>query len=91
MRTENHPDKTHYGIEMSLRHLPSRIELGFWQITISLLSESTSLQRLIRWFYLDFRPKAGQVLSRFERRRVMRWSAAGLGTGLLLGFLIAIL
>lgn len=90
MRTVNHPGKKHDGIEMSLRHLPSRIELGFWQIAISLLSESTSLQRLIRWFYLDFWPKAGQVLNRFERQRVMRWSAAGLGTGLLLGLLIAI-
>jgi len=64
--------------------------LGFWQITIRLLSESTSLQRLIRWFYLDLRPKSGQVLSQLERQQVMRWSAAGLGTGLLLGFLIAI-
>lgn len=76
---------------MSLRHLSSRIELGFWQIAIGLLSESTSLQRLIRWFYLDFRPGTGEIVSRFERQRVLRWSAVGLGAGLLFGFIVAII
>jgi hypothetical protein len=75
---------------MSLKHIYTKIELGFWQITISLLSESTSLQRLIRWFYLVFRPKAGELFSRFQRQQVIRWSAAGLGAGLILGFLVAI-
>ena len=75
---------------MSLRHLPSKIELGFWQITISLLSESTSIQRLVRWFYLDLRPRTLEFLIQLEQKRVIRWSAAGLGMGLLFGFLIAI-
>ena len=75
---------------MSLRHLPSKIELGFWQITISLLSESTSIQRLVRWFYLDLRPRTLEFLIQLEQKRVIRWSAAGLGIGLLFGFLIAI-
>ena len=75
---------------MSLRHLPSKIELGFWQITISLLSESTSIQRLVRWFYLDLRPRTLEFLIQLEQKQVIRWSAAGLGMGLLFGFLIAI-
>jgi len=83
-------NNNHHGIEMSIRQLPSRIELGFWQIAISLLSESSSLQRLVRWFYLEFRPWSGEIISRLERQRVIRWSAAGLGMGLFLGILIAI-
>ena len=78
------------GFEMSLRQISTRIELSFWQIAISLLSESTFLQRLIRWFYLDFLPFSAEFIKRFERRRVYRWAAAGLGMGFMLGFLIAV-
>ena len=83
-------DKKIHGTKMSLRHLPSKIELGFWQIAISLLSESKSIQRLVRWFYLDLRPKSSQLFNQLERQKVIRWSAAGLGMGLLFGFLIAV-
>ena len=75
---------------MSLRQLSTKIELGFWQIAISLLSESKSIQRLVRWFYLDLRPKSSQLFNQLERHKVIRWSAAGLGMGLLFGFLIAV-
>jgi len=88
-RQPNEHDKN-YGIEMSLRQIPSRIELSFWQITISLLSQSSMLQRLIRWFYLDLMPFSAEFSKRFERRRVYRWAAAGLGMGFMLGFLIAV-
>lgn len=83
-------DKKIHGTRMSLRQLPTKIELGFWQIAISLLSESKSIQRLVRWFYLDLRPKSSQLFNQLERHKVIRWSAAGLGMGLLFGFLIAV-
>jgi hypothetical protein len=79
------------GTRMNLRHIPSRIELGFWQVTINLLSESILLQKLIRWFYLEFRPQFATVVRRFERQRLVRWAAAGLGMGLLFGFIAVLL
>ncbi len=79
-----------HGFEMSLRQLSTRIELSFWQITIILLSQSSMLQRLIRWFYLDLLPFSAEFSKRFDRRRVYRWAAAGLGMGFMLGFLIAV-
>lgn len=75
---------------MILRQLSSRIELSFWQMVISLLSESNLLQRLIRWFYLELLPRSLEFIKQFERRRVYRWSAAGLGMGFIIGLLIAI-
>ena len=75
---------------MSIKQIPSKIELGFWQIVISLLSESRSVQRLVCWFYLDVGPKTKQLIHRLERQQLLRWSAAGLAMGLLVGFLIAV-
>jgi hypothetical protein len=78
------------GSVMSLRQLSSRIELSFWQIVIGLLSESHSLQRLIRWFYLDFVPATAEYSRQFDRQRVIRWAAIGIGLGLVVGFLISL-
>jgi hypothetical protein len=78
------------GSVMSLRQLSSRIELSFWQIVIDLLSESHSLQRLIRWFYLDFVPATADFFHQFDRQRVIRWSAFGIGLGFVVGFLISL-
>ncbi len=75
---------------MSLRQLSSRIELSFWHIVIGLLSESQSLQRLIRWFYLDFLPATTNSFQRFDSQRVIRWAALGLGLGFVVGFLISL-
>ena len=75
---------------MSLRQLSTRIEVSFWQIVIILLSESRLLQRLVRWVYLDFLPLLVAFLQHFEQQRVIRWAAAGLGLGLMTGFLISI-
>jgi hypothetical protein len=78
------------GSIMSLRQLSSRIELSFWHIVIGLLSESHSLQRLIRWFYLDFLPATTNFFQRFDSQRVIRWAAVGLGLGFVVGFLISV-
>ncbi len=75
---------------MSLRQLSTRIEVSFWQIIISLLSESRLLQRLVKWVYLEFLPTLISFLQHFNQQRVIRWAAAGLGLGLMTGFLIAI-
>lgn len=81
---------TKLGFIMSLRQLSTRIELSFWQIVIGVLSESQSMQRLIRWLYLDLIPLAAAFIHQFNRRRVIRWAAAGLGLGFLAGLLIAL-
>ena len=90
---EDHPlvenIKVH-GFLMSIRQLSSRIELTFWQVAINLLSESRSLQRLVRWFYLNLEPRLAQYTKRLERRRIYRWSAAGLGLGFFTGILISV-
>ena len=83
-------DKIIHGTKMSLRQISTKIVLGFWQIAISLLSESKSIQRFVRWFYLDLRPKTSRLFNQLESHKVLRWSAAGLGMGLLFGFLIAV-
>jgi hypothetical protein len=77
-------------IKMSIRHISSKIELGFWQIAISLLSDSRYVQQLVCWFYLEVGPVSRQFVNQLERRQLLRWSAAGLGLGLLAGFLIAV-
>lgn len=79
------------GARINLRHIPAKIELGFWHVTINLLTESILLQRLIRWIYLEFRPQATALLSRFERLRLVSWAAAGLLMGLLFGFIVILL
>jgi hypothetical protein len=76
---------------MSIRQIPTRIELGFWQIVIALMSESPSVQQLVRWLYSDLLPSAEKLVSKLNRRRLFRWSAGGLGMGLVIGFLTAIL
>ena len=78
------------GSIMSLRQLSSRIELSFWHIVIGLLSESHSLQRLIRWFYLDFLPATTNIYQQFDSQRVICWAAVGLGLGFVIGFLISL-
>ena len=78
------------GIEMSLRQISTRIELSFWQVAISLLSGSSFLQRLIRWFYLTFLPFSAKFINRFERPQVYRWAGAGLGLGFIIGLMIAV-
>jgi hypothetical protein len=74
---------------MSIRHLSSRIELSFWQIVIGLLSESQTLQRLIRWFCRSFLALIADAIQQIDRQRFIRWAAAGLGLGMIVGFLIS--
>lgn len=76
---------------MSLRQLSNRIELSFWQIIISLLSDSQKLQQMVRWFYLDCQPYLSTFFQNFDHRKAIRWGAAGLGLGLIAGFIISIL
>ena len=75
---------------MGLRQLSSRIELSFWQIIIGLLSESKTIQQLVRWFYLDFLPATTGFFQSLDRRRVIRWAVVGTGLGFAVGFLISL-
>jgi hypothetical protein len=91
MESQQHKDIIRkLGSIMSLRQLSSRIELSFWHIVIGLLSESHSLQRLIRWFYLDFLPATTYIYQQFDSQRVIRWAAIGLGLGFVVGFFISL-
>ena len=75
---------------MSVKQISSRIELSFWHIIISLLSQSSSFQYLVRLFYLIVAPKFGIILHHLNHHRIFRWAALGLGFGFVVGFLIAL-
>lgn len=76
---------------MTIRQLSSRLEVNFWQILIGLLSESQPIRKLIKWLYLGFLPAAVNFYQQIDRKILVRFAAAGLGLGLLTGFLIALL
>jgi hypothetical protein len=75
----------------TMKHIAARIELTFWQFIIDLLSRSKLLQQFIRWTYLEVRPSALVILSRINLRRFVRWSATGLGLGVITGLVISFL
>jgi hypothetical protein len=57
-----------------------RLEIGFWRMTIDLLSDSRLLQKLVaRCGRLTW--QLGPLLHALDRRRAVRWAAAGLGLG----------
>jgi hypothetical protein len=72
---------------MSIRQFSSRLELGFWQIVINLLSDSSIIQNLVRYGYLQVLPSTREFFKKFERQLVFRWAAAGLGIGFVIGIL----
>ena len=76
---------------MSLRQISSRLELSFWQVIICLLSESRTVQRLIKWAYTDIYPTTSAHDRQFDLKKLILWGAVGLGLGSLCGFLIALL
>jgi hypothetical protein len=75
---------------MTFRNLSSRIELNFWQILISLMSESQPFQRSIRWLYFGFGPAVRNFYQQIDLKRLIRWSVVGLSLGIITGFLISI-
>jgi hypothetical protein len=75
---------------MSLRQISTRIELSFWQIVICLLSESRTVQKLIKWAYRDLIPTTAAHSERLDQKRVLLWAAAGIGLGSLCGFFISL-
>ncbi len=75
---------------MSVKNISTRIELSFWQIIISLLSQSKTFQKLVRWFYQNIMPKYGTFLHNLNRHRIFHWALIGLGFGFAIGFLIAL-
>ena len=76
---------------MTIRQLSSRLEVNFWQIMIGLLSESQPIRKSIRWLYLGFFPALADFYLQFNRKLLFRWAVAGLGLGLLTGFLISLI
>lgn len=76
---------------MIFRKIPSRIELTFWQIVINLLSQSLLIQRMFRWIYFVFFPIIKSFPKQIDIKRLFRWSATGLGIGIITGFVISLL
>lgn len=76
---------------MSLRQISTSLELSFWQIIICLLSESTAVQRLIKWGYSDLFPASTGYDTRFNKKKMFLWAALGLGLGSLIGLSISLI
>lgn len=74
---------------MSLRYISTRIELGFWQFAITLLSESKNIQHIVCWIYQDLLPRTKVFYKRIDLKRAIRWATAGLGLGIFTGILIS--
>lgn len=75
---------------MTIRQISSRLEISFWQIFIGLLSESQPIRKSIRWLYLKFIPAVTDLFLQIDRKILLRWAVAGLGSGILAGFLISL-
>lgn len=70
---------------MSLRQISIRLELSFWQIIICILSESSAVQRLLRWAYSDLFPASAGYKYQINKKKMILWAAVGLGLGSLIG------
>lgn len=75
---------------MSFRYISTRIELSFWQFVVTVLSESKTIRQIVCWTYQYFLPRIEVISKRIERKRALRWAAAGLGLGLFTGILISV-
>jgi len=72
---------------LTIRRLPALIELGFWNLTIFLLSESPVLQKLVRWGFRKLPSlKSFDEYKSINIRTVMILA----GSGIVLGFLVSI-
>ena len=75
---------------MTIRQISSRLEISFLQLFIGLLSESQPIRTSIRWLYLGFIPAVTDLFLQIDRKILLRWAVAGLGLGILAGFLISL-
>jgi len=75
---------------MSIKQIPMRLELGFWNLTIHLLSQSALLRSLVPWFYRSVGLRWGAFRGDFDARRALLWAGAGLVLGFVGGFLAAL-
>jgi hypothetical protein len=72
---------------MSLKQFSIRVEVGFWQLVIQLLSESHTLQGIITWIYHRGLPASELLANNLEVERALRWALVGLALGFLTGLL----
>jgi hypothetical protein len=75
---------------MNIKQLPMRLELGFWNLTIHILSQSAWLRSLLPWFYRSVGQRWRVFCQAFDARRALLWAAAGLVLGFIGGFLAAL-
>ena len=75
---------------MSLRQISSRLELSFWQIIICLLSDSSAVQRLIKWAYTDFFTHSTGVNLQIDKKKIFLWAFVGFGLGSIIGLLTSL-
>jgi hypothetical protein len=72
---------------MNFRQLTLRLEIGFWNLAIGLLSESTFLRSLVRWLYLAGTGRRPGSNPAFQPARALFWASAGLALGFFAGLL----
>jgi hypothetical protein len=75
---------------MNIKQLPLRLELGFWNLTIYLLSQSRWLQNLLPWFYREITLRWRAFTRSFDARLALAWASAGLLLGFIGGFMAAL-
>lgn len=75
---------------MNIRQLPTRLELGFWNLTIHILSQSAWLRSLLPWFYRGLGQAWRAFGQAFDARRALLWAMAGFLLGFIGGFLAAL-
>lgn len=58
----------------------NRLEIGFWRLTIDLMSDSKLLQKLVTGI-CELTWQVSQSVRTLERNRAVRWATAGLCIG----------
>lgn len=76
---------------MVFKELSLRLEIGFWQLVISLMYESAWVQSLIRWSYHRLFPILRGFNQFINTRRVVTWGIFGFFTGLIVSVIIGLL
>jgi hypothetical protein len=75
---------------MNIKQLPTRIEIGFWNLTIHLLSQSAWVRILVTWSYRNIGIRWDAFSRAFDAQRALFWAGVGLLLGFLGGFLAAL-
>jgi hypothetical protein len=74
---------------MTMKQISINLEIGLLNVLIDLLSDSRVFQTLVRWTYQVGIPQLMDIQDAFAARLALRWSLAGLISGVLVGLLLS--